>query len=68
MKSTACEQMELLMNQNKPALINYRRERQRRAQFWFQKMRQVVELAMPHRSATMPPPQQTHFNLQGRRA
>ncbi|MGN6385081.1 MAG: hypothetical protein ACTHMT_02465 [Verrucomicrobiota bacterium] len=68
MKNTACEQMELLMNQNKPALVNYRRERQRRAQWWFQKMRQVVELAIPQHPRNVPPPRQTYFNLQGGRA
>lgn len=56
------------MNQNKPALVNYRRERQRRAQWWFQKMRRVVELAIPQHPRNVPPPRQTYFNLQGGRA
>lgn len=63
MKTINAEQMELGMSGNlAPRLVNQRRMRSARAQWWFAQMRRVVELALP-RCQSVPPPVQTRLNL-----
>lgn len=61
MKNEACTQMELGMNANR-RLAN-RQQRRQRAEWWFRKMRQVVDLALPPRSMGAPRPEQTYLKL-----
>lgn len=53
------------MNKDKAALRNRRLQREYRARWWFQKMRQVVELAMPPQP--LPPPEQIYLKFQSAR-
>ena len=51
------------MNGNRHDLASARRQRLTRAQWWFGKMRQIVNLALPPRPMAAPRPEQTCFNL-----
>ena len=63
MKHITDSQMELTMNKDRAAIRNVRFERQARARWWFARMRQVVNLAIPARPHTPARPEQTYFNL-----
>jgi hypothetical protein len=64
MNSTSIEQMELGMrSQIRNGHRNVRQERQRRARWWFQRMRSVVDLALPPQTVATPRPEQTYFQL-----
>ena len=64
MKITVAEQMELGMrNQIRNGYRNVRQERMKRARWWFAKMRQAVDLALPPQPMASPPPEQTYLQL-----
>ena len=63
MKSVAGRQLEFGINGRRQEMVNLRQQRLKRAQWWFGKMRQVVDLAMPPQAAHVPPPEQTFFEL-----
>jgi hypothetical protein len=65
MKDTAIEQMELgVRSQIRNEYRNLRSDRRSRAQWWFAKMRQVVEFALPPQPMATPRPEQTYLRLQ----
>jgi hypothetical protein len=55
--------MELRMNANRAGIVNIRQQRLSRARWWFGKMRQVVDLALPVQPAASPRPEQTYLEL-----
>jgi len=63
MKSTLLIQLELGMNGCTPELRDIRQDRHRRARWWFQKMRQVVNLTVAPRRTLPPRAEQTYFGL-----
>jgi hypothetical protein len=63
MKNIEIEQLELTMNKDRRCLRNIRQERRQRARWWFSKMRQVVDLAIPPRPRLHARPEQTSFEL-----
>ena len=63
MKNIVIEQMELTMDKDKAALRNARADRRPRAKWWFAKMRQVVDLALPAQPIISPRPEQTCLKL-----
>ena len=63
MKHITAKQMELTMNKDRSGIRNVRFERQARAKWWFTKMRQVVNLAIPARAHGPARPEQTYLNL-----
>ncbi|HTG44643.1 MAG TPA: hypothetical protein VK633_08940 [Verrucomicrobiae bacterium] len=68
MKNTAIEQMELGMrNQLRNGLRKARPDRMKRARWWFNRMRQVVDLALPAHPSVSPRPEQTYFQLRQER-
>lgn len=65
MTNTTTEQMELgVRSQIRNNYRNVRDERVRRARWWFNRMRVVVDLALPPQAITAPRPEQTYFKLQ----
>jgi hypothetical protein len=57
MKTILVEQMELSIDKNQNlTLIDARMARAQRSRFWFNKMRQVVELAVPAKPVPLPEP------------
>jgi len=63
MKNIVLEQMELTMNKDKAVIRNARTDRHPRAQWWFKRMRQVVDLGMPAQRAGLPRPEQRYLEL-----
>jgi hypothetical protein len=64
MKNTACIQLELGVTGKRQDLTHVRYHRRKRAEWWFGKMRQVVELAVPpHARAGAARPEQSYLNL-----
>ena len=63
MKNITLEQMELTMNKDKSSLRNARIDRHRRARWWFNRMRQVVDLALPVQPVLCPRPEQSYLRL-----
>jgi len=64
MKNTASEQIELgIRNQIRNSYRNVRSERQKRARWWFTKMRQAVDLALPPQPIPSPRPTQTYLQM-----
>ena len=64
MKNNAFEQLELGINgQPLPTRRNVRRARVTTANWWFNKMRQVVDLTLPARPALHVRPEQTYLKL-----
>ena len=65
MNNTTIEQMELGMrNQIRNSYRNVRNERMSRARWWFNRMRVVVDLALPPQPIASPRPEQTYLKLQ----
>lgn len=65
MNNTAIEQMELgVRSQIRNNYRNVREERLRRARWWFNRMRVVVDLALPPQPVVPPRPEQTYLQLQ----
>ena len=56
------QQLELTMNKDR--IRNVRHERQSRARWWFARMRDVVNLAMPAQPMVNARPEQTYLQLQ----
>jgi len=64
MKNTALVQLELeVKSQIRNGYRNARHDRQKRAAWWFGKMRQVVNLALPPQPMASPRPEQTYLGL-----
>lgn len=65
MKNDTCTQMELGMIHNlRPGNARqFRLQRIKRAEWWFRKMRQVVDLALPPQAMVAPRPEQTYLRL-----
>ena len=65
MKNAATiEQLELgVQKQIRNNWRNARQERQHRARWWFSKMRQVMDLAIPTKALAKPRPEQTYLSL-----
>jgi hypothetical protein len=63
MKNTAGQQLEFGVNGNRPEIVNARQDRLKRAKWWFGKMRQVVNLALPQQPMAAPRPEQTYLKL-----
>jgi hypothetical protein len=64
MKNTAIEQMELGMrSQIRNGFRNARHNRIKRARWWFNRMRLIVDLALPPQPVASPRPEQTYFKL-----
>ena len=56
-------QMELSFDKNAAASRSLARcQRRRRAQWWFDQMRQVVDRALDRRPGLTPPPEQIHLS------
>jgi hypothetical protein len=65
MNNTMIQQMELGMrSQIRNNYRNVREDRLKRARWWFNRMRVVVDLALPPRPIAPARPEQTYFNLQ----
>ena len=65
MNNTAIEQMELGMrSQIRNSYRNVRQDRLKRARWWFNRMRAVVDVALPPQSLASARPEQTYFKLQ----
>jgi len=65
MNNTTIEQMELGMrNQIRNSYRNVRQDRLKRARWWFNRMRVVVDLSLPPQPAGSARPEQTYFKLQ----
>ena len=63
MKNIVLEQLEFGMKNNlRRNIRNVRQERLKRAQWWFKKMREVVDLALPPQPMVSPRPEQTYFS------
>jgi len=63
--NTSIEQMELGMrNQIRNNYRNVRADRMKRARWWFDRMRTVVDLALPPQPAVAARPEQTYLKLQ----
>lgn len=64
MKNTALEQMELGMrSQIRNHYRTARKNRNKRASWWFAQMRRVVELALPPQPMASGRPEQTYLRL-----
>ena len=63
MKNITLEQMELIMNKDKSGLRSARADRRPRARWWFNRMRQVVDLALPVQPLVSRRPEQTYLGL-----
>jgi hypothetical protein len=63
MKNITLEQMELTMNKDKSGLRSARADRRPRARWWFNRMRQVVDLGLPVQPLVSPRPEQTYLGL-----
>jgi hypothetical protein len=64
MKNTALVQMELeVKSQIRNGYRNARYDRQKRAAWWFGKMRHVVDLALPSQPMRPAPAEQTYLSL-----
>jgi hypothetical protein len=65
MKNETCTQLELGMSNHLRAtsVRQVRRQRINRAEWWFRKMRQVVNLALPPQPMVAPPAEQTYLRL-----
>ncbi len=58
-------QLELTFDQNRSFRSRSHRQRRiRRAQWWFEQMRQVVDRALDRRPGPIPPPEQIYMTLQ----
>jgi len=65
MNETTIQQMELGMrSQIRNNHRNVREDRLKRARWWFNRMRVVVNLALPPQSIAPTRPEQTYFKLQ----
>ena len=65
MNNTLIEQMELGMrSQIRNNNRNVREDRLNRARWWFNRMRMVVDLALPPQPIAAVRPEQTYFKLQ----
>jgi hypothetical protein len=65
MNNTAVEQMELGMrSQIRNGYRNVRHERMSRARWWFNRMRVVVDLALPAQPIASARPEQTYLSFQ----
>lgn len=65
MNNTTIEQMELGMrSQIRNSYRNVRQDRLKRARWWFNRMRAVVDLALPPQHRASARPEQTYFKLQ----
>ncbi len=65
MNNTTIEQMELGMrSQIRNNYRNVREDRLKRARWWFNRMRVVVDLALPRQPVESVRPEQTYFKLQ----
>jgi len=61
------EQLEITFEANQTCRRPLRRQQRRqRADWWFRKMRHVVDAALDWKSAITPPPEQTWFPLDRR--
>lgn len=63
MKNITSEQMEFGAKNATVITVNVRQQRRARARWWFWKMRQVVDLAMPPQPIGSPRPEQTYLRL-----
>jgi hypothetical protein len=65
MKNTATVQMELTMrSQIRNNFRDARANRLKRARWWFNRMREAVDFALPPRNAPAAPPTQTYLQMQ----
>ena len=65
MNDTSIQQMELgVRSQIRNNYRNVREDRLKRARWWFNRMRVVVDLALPSQPITPARPEQTYFKLQ----
>ena len=62
MNNIIAQQLELGAEKGK-SIVNVRQQRQQRARWWFGRMRQVVDLAMPPQPMVAPRPEQTYLRL-----
>ena len=63
------EQIELCLEKPTNVRLTFRRQRkQRRAHWWFQQMRQIVDQALDRRPAPLARPEQTYLTLPRRAA
>ena len=63
MKDTACIQLELSATGKRIAISAARGHQRSRAKWWFGKMREVVNLALPVNRINKPRPEQTYLTL-----
>lgn len=55
--------MEFGVRNATPRMVNIRQQRGARARWWFARMRQVVDLAIPAQPVVSPRPEQTYLRL-----
>jgi hypothetical protein len=64
MKTLLIEQMELTVDGKQTLnVVDARTAKVQRGRFWFNKMRQIVDLALPPKPVSVPPPEQTYMDL-----
>ena len=68
MNNSTAKQMELGGKNSIGGIVNVRQQKLQRARWWFGKMRQVVDLAMPPQPMVGPRPEQTSLRLASFRA